>query len=446
MRCLCFTPLMVTTILGWLSRSARLRSIPRWELAAPLAVGALPGTALAHERFVKHDMLRPFPHDFFFHVDGNTLNIAIRVALAMVAVLFLWFRRQSLQTLVETKLLRGSSRRSHAIVHFLLRFVTDQPLQQRWFKRVGEWSVILFLRCPALVLMFSAANSSLVMPTYPLSDPTKAFFQYAAVALGIAIITQLALPLCGIISFAIFGYICLAYDWKLAVDVLPVLTVAIIYVTLPWDSHLRPITSLTRHQMRLVRLVLGFSFFALGWMKIYNPADVIGIAQNFPTAMEDPLIKLFYWGTNPQLKEGYWLMAFALSEVLAGFLVMVGVFSRVWAVQLIFVFSKLMLVDFGWPEIPHLYPIGAFVLLAFSNQHSNELDGEPHTADEHGRWRPRWGVVTSMLASAAVALLVIFPVLYGLTLTERAFFRPPTAVSGARTAANTGGVTKIQTP
>jgi len=282
--------------------------------------------------------------------------------------------------------------------------------------------------------MYAAANSSLVMPTYPLSEPTKALFQYAAVALGIAIITQLALPLCGIAIFAIFGYIVFAYDWKLAVDVLPVLTVAIVYLTCPWDSHRQPITSLNRRQLRLVRLVLGFSFFALGWMKIYNPDDVIGVAQNFPTVTEDLLIKLFYCGTDPELKTGCWLVAFALSEVLSGFLVMVGVFSRVWAVQLVFVFTKLMLVDFGWPEIPHLYPIGAFVLIAFSNHLSNELDGEPRAVGEHEPRRPRWGLVTSMVASAALSLLVIFPVLYGLTLIERSFLRAPTATGAARTA------------
>src|SRR5439155_2272709 len=114
---------------------------------------------------------------------------------------------------------------------FGLRFVTDQPLAARRFERVGEWGVILFLRCPGLVLMYAASNSSLVMPTYPLAEPTKALFQYASVALGIAIITQLALPLCGAAIFAIFGYIVVAYDWKLAVDVLPVLSVAIVYVT-----------------------------------------------------------------------------------------------------------------------------------------------------------------------------------------------------------------------
>ena len=391
-------------------------------------VVALPTTALAHERFVKHDVLRPFPHDFFFHVDGNVLSIATRVCLAMAAVLFLWFRRQAIQAFLDRKLRAGSNRRRLELIRVGLRFVTDQPVDTSWFRRVEEWAVILFLRCPGLVLMYAAANSSLVMPTYPLAEPTKVLFQYASVALGIAIITQLALPLCGAAIFAIFGYIVVAYDWKLAVDVLPVLSVAMVYVTCPWDSHVRPITSLSRRQIRLVRLVLGFSFFALGWMKIYNPDDVIGVAQNFPTVTEDIFIKLFYCGTDPQLKTGCWLMAFALSEVLTGFLVMVGAFSRAWAVQMVYVFTKLMVVDFGWPEIPHLYPISAFLTLAFSNQLSNELDGEPRAAGDRRWWRSRWGLATA----TALSWLLIFPLLYALTLTHRPFLRASATTRASR--------------
>ena len=402
---------------------------------ALILTAAAPATpALAHERFVKHDVLRPFPHDFFFHVDHNVLSIAVRVFLVMVAVLFLWFRRHAIEAFVETKLRARAKDRRHRLIHFGLRFLTDEPVAVRWFERIGEWAVILFLRCPGLVLMYAASNSSLVMPTYPLAEPTKALFQYASVALGIAIITQLALPLCGAAIFAIFGYIVVAYDWKLAVDVLPVLSVAIVYVTCPWNSHARLITSLSRRQIRLVRLVLGFSFFALGWMKIYNPDDVIGVAQNFPTVTEDIIIKLFYCGTDQRLKTGCWLVAFALSEVLSGFLVMVGVFSRAWSLQLVYVFTKLMVVDFGWPEIPHLYPIGAFLLLAFSNHLSNDLDGGP-LAVLSRRWqRPRWGLAVS----AALAWLMIFPLLYALTLTQRPFLRTsattrssrPTEISG----------------
>src|SRR5215813_632193 len=421
-------------MLSALTSSLRIHRSPSARLLAIIlsASAVFPTTALAHERFVKHDVLRPFPQDFFFHMDHNVVSIAVRVFVAMAAVLFLWFRRHAIVTFVENKL-RGRAANSRRewwsnLIRQALRFLTDRPLAARWFERVSEWTVIFFLRSPGLVLMYAAANSSLVMPTYPLAEPTKALFQYASVALGIAIITQLALPLCGAAIFAIFGYIVLAYDWKLAVDVLPVLSVAVVYVTCPWRSHVRPITTLSRRQVRLARVVLGFSFFALGWMKIYNPDDVIGVAQNFPTVTEDLLIKLFYCGTDPLLKTGCWLVAFALSEVMTGALVMVGVFSRAWAVQMVFVFTKLMVVDFGWPEIPHLYPIGAFLLLAFSNHLSNDLDGGALAVVSRKWKRPRWGLA----ASAALAALMIFPLLYGLTLTQRPFLHASTTTTARR--------------
>src|SRR5207247_10925142 len=147
------------------------------------AAGPLRTAALAHERFVKHDVLQPFPHDFFFHVDHNVVSIAVRVCLAMAAVLFLWFRRHAIEAFIETKLRAGATGRRADLIRFGLRFVTDQPMAARWFERIGEWAVILFLRCPGLVLMYAASNSSLVMPTYPLAEPTKALFQYASVAL-----------------------------------------------------------------------------------------------------------------------------------------------------------------------------------------------------------------------------------------------------------------------
>jgi len=155
---------------------------------------------------------------------------------------------------------------------------------------------------------------------------------------------------------------------------------------------------------------------------------VIGVAQNFPTVTEDVFIKQFYCGTDPRLKTGCWLVAFALSEVLSGFLLMVGVFSRAWSLQLVYVFTKLMVVDFGWPEIPHLYPIGAFLLLAFSNQLSNELDGEPRAAGDRRWWRSRWGLATA----TALSWLLIFPLLYALTLTQRPFLRASTTTRTSR--------------
>ena len=51
-------------------------------------------------------------------------------------------------------------------------------------------------------------------------------------------------------------------------------------------------------------------------------------------------------------------------------MLMTGTFSRVWGAhhEAGGLFTKLMLVDFGWNEIPHLFPIGALAAITFSNR------------------------------------------------------------------------------
>src|SRR5712664_910629 len=104
---------MVWAVLVTFMRAVKPR--PSWRRAVWVVslLAAFPARALGHERFVKHDVLRPFPHDFFLHVDGNVLSIAARVCLAMIAVLFLWFRRHAIQTFVEQNLLHGAAGRLH---------------------------------------------------------------------------------------------------------------------------------------------------------------------------------------------------------------------------------------------------------------------------------------------------------------------------------------------
>src|SRR5262249_27486157 len=113
-------------------------STAKFFVIALVAAAMPPTTALAHERFVKHDVLRPFPHDFFFHVDHNVMSIAVRVFVVMAVVLFLWFRRHAIEAFVETKLLARAKDRRHRLINFGLRFVTDEPVAHPWFHRFGD--------------------------------------------------------------------------------------------------------------------------------------------------------------------------------------------------------------------------------------------------------------------------------------------------------------------
>ena len=154
----------------------------------------------------------------------------------------------------------------------------------------------------------------------------------------------------------------------------------------------------------------------LGWLKIYNDYLTVGVADNFPAVMNDPLIQLFSLGTTALYQRECWVVAFAMGEIVTGFLLMTGVFCRVWCLLLIGLFTKLMVVDFGWAELPHLYFIGLFLVLLCSNSLTDEFGWlESRTAQDARKGRLGWRLLMALGAAAVIALLVVYPGLYVLT-------------------------------
>jgi uncharacterized membrane protein YphA (DoxX/SURF4 family) len=429
----------------------------RWQ--AWLAIAALllqPCAGLAHERFIQHTPKWPLHEEFFQTLNPQTLQqlnpnhlrkpgdpdpatlarsvpptvhpmlqIAGRVTVLITLMLFVWFMRRPLDYCIENVLLGPVKGKGREWICHITAFIFDEPVEVPLFKRLGEWVVIFFLRSPALVLMFAAANRSLVMPSYPLEPSTLKIFQFTQVLIAIGILTQTLLPLEGAAIFGTFLFLLKAYDWKIAVDVLPVLTAAVVYVSSPWDSWKQAITTISTKQMRWVRIVLGFSFFTLGWMKIYNYYLTVGVADNYPSVLLDPMIRMFWAGTAPaEYTREAWIIGFALAEVMTGFLFMVGVFSRIWSLAMVYVFTKLMVVDFGWAEIPHIYPISALLAVLFSNNLTNEfyqVDAMGKPAGEKGRTDARYVGFAFALAIGAAAA-IIWPMLMLLTQVPRPRF------------------------
>ena len=389
-----------------------------WVIAIVMA--CLPGLALAHERFIAHTPKMPIYEAFFTYLNYNMLNVATRVALIMGAMMTGWFMREPIYDFIMTKIMKKMPSPVKDLFQFGAQFAMDKPIKHPWFTTLNQWIVILFLRCPALVLMFAAANKSLVMTSYPLEPSTTAFFQFAQVLMALGILTQSFLPFGGATIIGTFVYLCLDYDWKIAVDVLPVLTVAVIYVGAPWDSWKRAITNINLLQMRWVRLVLGFGFFALGWMKLYNYYLTVGVADNFKDVLNDPMILMFYAGTAKSMVRECWIVAFGMAEVMTGFLLMVGIFSRVWCLMMVYLFSKLMIVNFGWAEIPHLYPIGAFLVVMFSNNLTNEFSKVDDMATKVAKSKK--GYIKHALISGVIgftlSFLAVYPALFLLTKTH----------------------------
>jgi hypothetical protein len=384
-----------------------------------------PLLALAHERFVRHQLKQPLHDEFFLRYPGGFLGmqpsmvrIGLNAVLVFSAFLILWFVRRSIDEAIE-RAVSGAGRRIQHAIHEVVCFVTDRPVRSRAFHAASEWAVVMFLRVPGLVLMYSAANNSLIMPSYPLDPKTEFFFKMAQAVLAVLIFTQTLLPLCGALIVGTWIYLN-RWGWMVAADALPILAVGVVYLTSPWESHKLTITSLSEWQVRWVRLTIGFGFLVLGWLKIYNHDLVAGVADQYPSVRNDIMVKLLALGTDPYFARECWVVSFGLGEVLSGFMLMTGTFSRVWGAITAVVFTKLMLVDFGWNEIPHLFPIGALTALTFSNRLTAELDPVAAKVERAGRDGNTLKQVAIIGATAfGLAILVVFPLLFTLTFTDR---------------------------
>src|SRR5216684_2658584 len=395
--------------------------------AAVLAL--LPSRIYSHERFVRHDLKFPLNEAYFGRHPGtflgmqpDMLHIGTISFLLLTAFLIIFFFRRDLDIFVQHRMLAGLRGPAQRGLHHFANFLTDEPVRLRWFHAVGEWAVILFLRSPALVLMYSATNDSLVMPSYPLEPTSAIYFKYIQVVLAILMLTQTALPLAGAMVVGTWIYLW-RWGWLAVADAIPVVTVGVVYLMSPWQSHKIAITELSEQQVKWVRLVLGFGFLALGWLKIYNYHLTAGVADNYPAVMDDPMIHFFAMGTNPEFRRENWIVAFALAEVLSGFMVMMGIFTRVWGSLMLWVFIKLMIVNFGWDEIPHIYPIAATAAIVFSNKLRTEFSFVEKIQQKAAReGRPFLRVATVAFASVTIAVLAVFTLLYAFTFIDRSHF------------------------
>jgi len=396
-----------------------------WWMCAAMAL--LPPALYAHERFVKHNLRVPLHEEYFHRHPGMFLGMQpdmFKIGMSTCGVLFafliIFFFRQNIDMFIEHRLVTGLRGRWQEYLNHLANFLTDKPVRLKWFHKVGEWAVVFFMRTPALVLMYAASNDSLIMPSYPLEPTSATIFKYIQVALAIMMLTQTALPLVGAVIFGAWIYL-FRYGWYVTVDALPVLTVAVMYITSPWNSYKLAITEMSQKQVRWVRLVLGFAFFALGWMKIYNYHLTAGVADNFPEVINDPLIGFFTLGTNPLFRRENWVIAFALAEVLSGFMLMVGVFTRIWASLMLWVLVKLMLFNFGWGEIPHIYPAAATLAVIFCNRVGGEfafVEKFQLRYAREGKSLLRYAGVVA--ASLAISVATVYLMLYALTFSSRA--------------------------
>jgi uncharacterized membrane protein YphA (DoxX/SURF4 family) len=400
---------------------ARRLRLVLWS-AVWAVVAIISPAAQAHERFVPHRLKLPLQNDFFTRSlmqNPDMSRIGLNVALVLLAFLVIWMFRFPLQEFAEERILGRFGGVTQRVGHSLACFLTDSPVRHKLFHLSGEWAVIMLLRSPGLVLMYSATTDSLVMPSFPLDPGSATIFKFTQAGVAILMLTQTLLPLAGAILLGTWLYL-FRWGWYVAMDALPLLIVAAIYVSSPWQSYKFTIVQLNAQQMKWVRRLLGLSFFALGWLKIWNHDLIAGVADNYPSVMHDPMVNFFAIGTDPQYLRECWVVSFGMAEVLSGFLLMIGVFTRLWSLLMLFVMTKLMLIDFGWAEIPHIYLIGALLVVIFSNKLTNELSRfEVGQAEAHRRGDTLKRLALMIVPPVVLAILVVFPMLEFLTHSNR---------------------------
>jgi hypothetical protein len=87
---------------------------------------------------------------------------------------------------------------------------------------------------------------------------------------------------------------------------------------------------------------------------------------------------------------------------------------------MLWIFVKLMIVNFGWDEIPHIYPIAATMAIVFSNKVTSEFSLIERIQQRAAReGRPLVRVASVVAASVAIAVATVYVLIYALTFFDR---------------------------
>ena len=336
------------------------------------------------------------------------LRVGVNATVIFATFIVLWFVRQAHRRGHRAHR-RGRRGRVQRAVHEVTCFATDRPVHNKVFHAVGEWVVVMFLRVPGLVLMYSAANNSLVMPSYPLDPKTEFFFKMVQAVLAVLILTQTLLP-------ALRGALRRDVDLPESLGVdgrrrrrFPILSVAVVYLTSPWESHKLTITSLSESQVRWVRLTLGFGFLVARLARrstttISSPASPTSTRPCETT----PWSKLLAFGTDPAFRRECWVVSFGLGGGAERLHADDGhVHAHVGRASWRSSSRSSCSVDFGWNEIPHLFPIGALTAITFSNRLEGELDPIEARAERAGPQRKSLKQAAIIGATALGLALVV---------------------------------------
>ncbi len=328
--------------------------------------------ALAHERWIEHEPLEPIHNEIFQNFSSYSFAIICRPLALIFALGILWILRHHLAYRAKSFTPR--------FLHSTLDFIFMTETRALWGEEIQRIILQLMIRIPSLGLIYAAANSCLLLPSFPLIGGLNTFFRVVQTILALMILAELALPIVGI-TIALLLLVCFGfYGFSLGVDGLPMLGLSYIYWQYPSLTH-QSSYQYSAQQMRGLQIILGIAFLLLGLLKFANYQLMIGVIDHYPEVMHDPLIQIFSTGSDPQFAREWWVFGFACSEVMTGVLLILGVFARVLALLAALIFGKLLVGEFGWAEFPHLMFISQLILIASCDATSTASPFVPKIAE-----------------------------------------------------------------
>ncbi|HEY4185187.1 MAG TPA: hypothetical protein VGP07_08970 [Polyangia bacterium] len=379
-------------------RPIRLRDLGRSPAVVIAVVLSAPAPLWAHERWVMH-AFKPFNRDYFRSMSGEVLHLSLLAAAAVAVIIGLWYLGATVlldrltPTSVEKQLEREQRGSLLRPLGALLRFFLDGYMPSSGMARAERISVLVFARLPGLVFLLGAAESWVVMPSFPVVGQLGLVLRTLEVVVGLWILSGWGQVWLGGVLMAVFTGLCAGYGLA-AVDAIPVLASAFFYL------FSRRGIALNAQQVAGIRFGLGVGFFLLGLVnKIYDAELFIGVGDSYPYLVTGPQ-KMIPWLTRES-----WSFTTALGEMTFGLLLLLGVFSRLTSLALALIFANFILV-FGWAEIVHLYPIAGFAVLFFHASPGTALDGILFRTHVRA-WRAMGYRTSFLLYRAAVVVVAV---------------------------------------
>jgi hypothetical protein len=178
-------------------------------------------TNFAHERWVAHSVKGPINYEIFSHLGIEQYSIILRAVIFLIFTIVIWIKREKLEIILKKLISKSLGKKLNLTIDFFL----DKTIYHDGLIKIVTLIQRFALRAPALVLIYSAATDSILMPSYPVHESVRSFFIGIQALFACFILIEFMLPVVGWVLIMICFYLFFAYGWVVGLDCLPIVGV-----------------------------------------------------------------------------------------------------------------------------------------------------------------------------------------------------------------------------